>query len=48
MILPRNQEVLEIKQSKPRAMYIVGDTAKGIRQAAYEAPVSVEGLPHEA
>lgn len=30
------QEVLEIKQSKPRAMYIVGDTAKGIRQAAYE------------
>ncbi|CAE7229808.1 Aox4 [Symbiodinium natans] len=30
------QEVLQIKQEKPRAMYIVGDTAKGIRQAAYE------------
>ena len=39
MLLVLLQEVLDIKQSKPRAMYIVGDTAKGIRQAAYEAPV---------
>lgn len=30
------EETLEIKKSKPRAMYILGDTAKGIRQAAYE------------
>lgn len=30
------EEALEIKKSKPRAMYILGDTAKGIRQAAYE------------
>ncbi|CAJ1362660.1 unnamed protein product, partial [Effrenium voratum] len=29
-------EVLEFKKANPRAMYVLGDTAKGIRQAAYE------------
>lgn len=29
-------EVLELRQRLPRAMYLLGDTAKGIRQAAYE------------